>query len=131
MARVEGHPYFAKSYANRVWSYLTGVGVIEPVDDIRAGNPATNSELLDRLTTEFIGGNYDTNALIKTICKSRTYQLSIATNKFNRDDDINYSHALPRRLPAEVLFDSIHRVTGSQSRLPGLPAGARAAQLVD
>jgi hypothetical protein len=125
------NPYFAKSYANRVWSYLLGVGVIEPVDDIRAGNPATNPELLDRLTKEFVASNYNANELIKTICKSRTYQLSIATNKFNRDDDINYSHALPRRLPAEVLFDSIHRVTGSQSHLPGLPAGARAAQLVD
>ena len=74
---------------------------------------------------------FDTQALIKTICKSRTYQLSIATDKFNRDDDLNYSHALPRRLPAEVLFDSIHRATGSVSHLPGLPAGARAAQLVD
>ncbi len=125
------NPYFARSYANRVWSYLTGVGVIEPVDDIRAGNPATNPALLDRLTKEFVASNYNMNDLVKTICKSRTYQLSIATNKYNRDDDINYSHALPRRLPAEVLFDSIHRVTGSQSRLPGLPAGARAAQLVD
>ena len=41
------NPYFAKSYVNRVWSYLLGVGIIEPVDDIRAGNPATNPELLD------------------------------------------------------------------------------------
>jgi len=36
-----------------------------------------------------------------------------------------------RRLPAEVLFDSIHAVTGSPSKLPGLPVGARAAQLLD
>ena len=65
------------------------------------------------------------------ICKSRTYQLEIATNKWNKDDEINYSHALARRLPAEVLFDSIYKATGSISRLPGLPPGARAAQLVD
>ena len=60
---------------------------------------------------------------IKTICKSRTYQLSIATNKWNKDDEINYSHALARRLPAEVLYDSIHKATGSLSQLPGLPPG--------
>ncbi|HET6572260.1 MAG TPA: DUF1549 domain-containing protein [Fimbriiglobus sp.] len=125
------NPYFAKSYVNRIWSYLLGVGIIEPVDDIRAGNPPTNPELLDRLTKEFIASKFDVRKLITTICKSRTYQLSIATNKFNRDDEINYSHALARRLPAEVLFDSIHRATGTVSRLPGLPAGARAAQLLD
>jgi hypothetical protein len=125
------NPYFAKSYANRIWSYLMGVGLIEPVDDIRAGNPPTNPELLDKLTDEFIKSGFDTHKLIKTICKSRTYQLSINTNRWNRDDEINYSHALARRLPAEVLYDSIHVVTGSLSKLPGLPPGSRAAQLPD
>lgn len=128
---AKDNPYFAKSYANRVWSYLLGVGIIEPVDDIRAGNPPTNPQLLDRLTTEFIKSNFNVQELIKTICKSRTYQHSILTNKWNADDDINYSHALARRLPAEVLYDAIHRATGSQSRLPGLPPGSRAVQLID
>ena len=123
--------YFAKSYVNRVWSYMLGVGIIEPIDDIRAGNPATNPELLDRMTADFVKSGFDTQKLIKTICKSRTYQLSLATNKWNKDDDINYAHALARRMPAEVLFDSIHRVTGSQAKLPGLPPGSRAAQLLD
>jgi len=125
------NPYFAKSYVNRIWGYLLGVGIIEPLDDIRAGNPATNPELLQKLTDEFVASGFDTRKLIKTICQSRTYQLSIASNKWNKDDEINYSHAAARRLPAEVLFDTIHRATGSQSRLPGLPIGARAAQLVD
>ncbi|WP_145239160.1 DUF1549 domain-containing protein [Urbifossiella limnaea] len=125
------NPYFARSYVNRLWGYLLGVGLIEPIDDIRAGNPPTNPELLDRMTTEFVKSGFDVRAMIRTICKSRTYQLSIGTNKWNRDDDINYSHALARRLPAEVLYDSIHRVTGSVSRLPGLPPGSRAALLPD
>lgn len=125
------NPYFARSYVNRLWSYLLGVGIIEPVDDIRAGNPPTNPKLLDRLAQEFIQSNFNVQALVKTICKSRTYQHALATNKWNKDDEINYSHALARRLPAEVLYDAIHRATGSQSRLPGLPPGARAAQLLD
>ncbi len=125
------NPYFARSYANRIWAYLLGVGLIEPIDDIRAGNPPTNPELLDRLTGEFVKSNFDVRHMIRTICKSRTYQLSITTNQWNRDDDQNYSHAVARRLPAEVLYDSIHRVTGSVSRLPGLPPGSRAAQLPD
>ena len=43
------NPYFARSYVNRLWGYLFGVGIIEPLDDIRAGNPPTNPELLDYL----------------------------------------------------------------------------------
>jgi WD40 repeat protein len=123
--------YFALSYANRVWGYLTGTGVIEPIDDIRAGNPPTNPELLDFLTKEFIGSGFDVRELIRTICKSRTYQLSVATHSWNYDDNINYSHAKARRLPAEVLFDSIYSSLGATSRFPGVPAGTRAAQLPD
>jgi Protein of unknown function (DUF1553)/Protein of unknown function (DUF1549)/Bacterial Ig-like domain (group 2) len=125
------NPYFAKSFVNRMWSYLLGVGIIEPVDDIRAGNPATNPELLDKLTEEFIASKFDVRALVKTICKSRTYQLSIAANRWNKDDEQNFSRALARRLPAEVLYDAIYKTTGSVTHLPGLPPGARAAQLLD
>lgn len=123
--------YFGKSYVNRLWGYLFGVGIIEPIDDIRAGNPPTNPELLDRLTQEFIDTGFDVQHILRMICKSRTYQLSIKTNKWNEDDEINFSRALARRLPAEVLYDSIKRATGSVSRLPGVPAGYRATQLPD
>jgi hypothetical protein len=123
--------YFAKSYVNRLWGYLMGRGIIEPIDDIRAGNPATNPELLEKLTSEFIASGFDMQQVLRTICKSRTYQLSIVTNKWNADDDINCSHAVARRLPAEVLYDTISRATGSVSRLPGVPAGFRATQLPD
>ncbi|HEY1858988.1 MAG TPA: DUF1553 domain-containing protein, partial [Gemmataceae bacterium] len=85
----------------------------------------------DRLTTDFVQSGFDTRHMLRTICKSRVYQQSLQTSKWNEDDDINYSHAIARRLTAEVLFDSIYRATGSQSKLPGLPAGARAAQLLD
>jgi hypothetical protein len=123
--------YFAKSYVNRLWGYLFGRGIIEPIDDIRAGNPAANPELLERLTQDFLASGFDMQHMLRTICKSRAYQLSIATNKWNQDDDINFSHAIARRLPAEVLYDTILRATGSVSHLPGVPAGFRAAQLPD
>ncbi|HWB14043.1 MAG TPA: DUF1549 and DUF1553 domain-containing protein [Pirellulales bacterium] len=125
------NPYFAKSYVNRIWGYLLGVGIIEPLDDIRAGNPPTNPELLDRLTGDFIASGFDVQQLFRTICKSRVYQHSLATNDWNQDDEINYSHALARRLPAETLYDAIYRATGSEIRLPGLPANFLATQLPD
>jgi hypothetical protein len=69
------NPYFASSYVNRVWAHLMGVGLIEPIDDIRAGNPPTNPELLKWLTDEFVASNFDVRQLIRTICQSRTYQI--------------------------------------------------------
>ncbi len=123
--------YFARSYVNRIWGYLLGVGIIEPIDDIRAGNPPTNPELLDLLTQEFIQSGFNVQNLIKNICKSRTYQLSIKSSKWNDDDKINYSHATARRLPAEVLFDSIYFATGASSQIPGVAPGTRAAALAD
>lgn len=125
------NPLFAKSYVNRIWGYLFGVGIIEPIDDIRAGNPPTNPELLDYLTQRFVEGKFNVREIMKEICKSRTYQLSIATNKWNADDRTNYSHAVARRLPAEVLYDAVMRVTGSISKIPGVPPGTRAAELPD
>ncbi|HJN10552.1 MAG TPA: DUF1549 domain-containing protein [Pirellulaceae bacterium] len=126
-----GNAYFARSYVNRMWGYLLGQGLIEPLDDIRAGNPPTNPELLAHLTDEFVGGGFDVQHLVRTICKSRTYQMSIKTNRWNEDDTINYSHAKARRLSAEVLYDALHKVTGSISKFPGVKPGTRAAALVD
>jgi hypothetical protein len=123
--------YFARSYVNRVWGYLLGRGLIEPIDDIRAGNPPSNPALLEWLTRQFVSSGFDTRALMRAICKSRTYQHSVATTPWNEDDTVNHSHAIARRLPAEVLFDAVHHVTGSQPHLAGLPEGTRAVQLPD
>ncbi|MEZ6130914.1 MAG: DUF1549 domain-containing protein [Planctomycetaceae bacterium] len=123
--------YFAKSYVNRLWGYLLGVGIREPIDDLRAGNPPTNPELLDYLAEEFVKSNFNVRHVVQLICKSRTYQLALETNKWNEDDSTNYSHAIARRLPAEVLYDSIYRVLGSTTKIPGVPEGTRAAAIPD
>ena len=125
------NPYFARSFVNRLWASLLGVGLIEPVDDIRAGNPPSNPELLDYLTDEFIQSGFDTRHILRLICNSRTYQLSSETSPMNEDDRVNYSHAYPRRLPAEVIYDAVHQATGSVSEIPGMPPGTRAAAMTD
>ncbi|MBL9167245.1 MAG: DUF1549 domain-containing protein [Verrucomicrobiales bacterium] len=123
--------YFALSYVNRLWGYLLGVGLIDPLDDIRAGNPPSNPELLEYLTQEFVSSGFNTRRILRLICQSRTYQLTVASHRWNADDKINFSHATPRRLPAEVLMDTVYRVTGSTLNFPGVKLGTRAAQLVD
>jgi hypothetical protein len=123
--------YFATSFVNRVWARLLGVGLIEPVDDLRASNPPTNPELLEWLTRDFVEHDFDVQHLFRTICNSRTYQLSAETNRWNADDERNYSHAMPRRLPAETLVDAVHQAVGASLRIPGAPEGVRAVALPD
>ncbi len=125
------NPLFAKSMANRTWSYFFGKGIIDPVDDIRGGNPPSNPALLDALTAAFIKSNFDLRALMRTICQSRTYQLSIIPNKWNEDDTINFSHAHPRRLSAEQMLDAVAVATGVRPQFSGMPAGMRPVEVPD
>ena len=123
------NPYFAKSFVNRLWSYLLGVGLIDPVDDVRASNPPSNPELLDRLTAEFVESGFDVRKILRRICMSRVYRHSIRTNEWNAEDEINFSHALARRLAAETLYDALHQATGTVTRVPGRRTGTRASEL--
>jgi hypothetical protein len=122
---------FGKSMANRTWSYFFGRGIIEPVDDIRASNPPVNPQLLDALTKDFVDHSYDLRHLIRTIVTSRTYQLSSNSNEWNLDDETNFSHALPRRLNAEQLFDGISIATGTKPFFKEVPFGFTAEELPD
>jgi len=122
---------FGKAMANRTWSYFFGRGIIEPVDDIRASNPPVNPQLLDALTKDFVEHNYDLRHLIRTIVNSRTYQLSFNSNEWNVDDETNFSHAPPRRLNAEQLYDGISIATGTKPFFKDVPFGFTAEELPD
>lgn len=107
-----GNPWFARAFVNRVWSYYFGRGIIEPVDDLRASNPASNDKLLDALTRDFVEHRFDVKHLVRTILNSRTYQLSSRTNRWNADDAANFSHQAVRRLTAEQVVDALAQATG-------------------
>lgn len=125
------NPFFATNLANIVWAHFFGTGIVEPVDDVRVSNPASNPELLEALGKKFTEYNYDFKKLVRDIGTSRTYQLVTATNETNRLDDRNFSHAAVRRIRAEVLLDCISQATETKNKFPGLPNGARAVQIAD
>ena len=126
-----GNPFFARSLVNRVWGNFMGRGIINPVDDIRATNPASNEELLSALTKDFIEHGYDVKRLIGTIMNSGTYQLSSEANETNQSDNVFYSKYIIKRLPAEVILDAYSQVTGVPTPYPDYPPGTRALQLPD
>jgi hypothetical protein len=125
------NPFFARGMVNRYWSYFFHRGIIEPVDDVRSTNPPINPALLDALTQDFIEHKFDVRHLIKRIVTSQTYQRSSTPSATNKHDEQNFSRAIPRRIPAEALLDSLIQATAVPENFPGIPGGFRAAQLPD
>jgi hypothetical protein len=129
------NPFFARAVANRYWAHFFGRGIVDPLDDMRVTNPPSNPELLDALAQELTANKFSLKHLVKTICKSRTYQLSSAPNEFNKHDKQNYARYYPKRMTAEVLFDAVCQVTDSPTPFGGLPqdrhAPKRAIMLPD
>jgi hypothetical protein len=126
-----GNEFFTGAMVNRVWKHYLGVGLVEPVDDLRATNPPTNPALWKALAAHFVEKKFDLRALMRVVLTSRTYQLSSATRAGNETDARFYSHYYARRLPAEVLLDAICDAAGVPDRFDGYPVGLRAVQVPD
>jgi hypothetical protein len=125
------NPWFATSFANRVWAHFMGIGIVEPVDDFRVSNPASNPELLAALGEKFTASKYDLKTLVRDICNSRTYQRTTQRNESNSSDERNFAHANLRRIKAESLLDTLSAVSNTKDKFQGLPLGARAVQIAD
>ncbi|MBA4063437.1 MAG: hypothetical protein C0501_06935 [Isosphaera sp.] len=125
------NPYFAAAAANRLWAHYFGRGLVEPVDDLRATNPATNEPLLAALAAHLRETGYDLKAFTRTLLLSRAYQLGSRPAPGNAADEQNFSRAAVKPMPAEVLLDAVCRVTGVAEKFNGWPDGYRAVQVWD
>ncbi|QJW96023.1 DUF1549 and DUF1553 domain-containing protein [Frigoriglobus tundricola] len=129
---AKDNPFFARSFANRVWAHYFGVGLVNPVDDFSLANPPTNARLLDVLARDFIASNYDIRKLERAILMSRTYQLSYVPNATNTFDKNNYSHAFVRPLMAEQVVDVLNAALGVEEKFTGqeeAPLGTKMVEL--
>jgi len=108
-----------------------GIGIVDPVDDVRISNPATNPELLDALAAKFIEYDYDFRRIVRDICTSQTYQRSSQSTESNAHDELNFTRARIRRIRSELLLDCISEATETQDKFRGLPQGAKAVQIAD
>lgn len=125
------NPLFAKNLANRYWGYLFGRGLVDPIDDLRATNPATFPALLDAITKDFADHNYDLKHLIRTIANSRAYQLAGVVNPVRDADGEFATHRRPKALSAEVMLDAVCAATGVPEAFDKMPLGTRAISLPD
>ena len=129
------NPMFAKNIVNRFWGYLMGRGLVEPLDDMRATNPASNPELLNALAADFVKAKFDLKHLLRMIMRSHGYQLSPKITDGNRADVSNvlFARYTVKRLTAEQMADAILNpfATGTREKYAGLPLGVKAIQLPD
>lgn len=110
-----------------------GVGLVEPVDDLRLTNPASHPQLLTRLTEELVEHDFSLKHLVRTIVLSRTYQLSSelpdAELERNEYDERLFARAVVRRLTAEQILDAQSHVLGLPAQFAGYPTGIRAGEI--
>lgn len=125
----DANPFFAKVMANRVWAELMGKGLVEPVDDLRATNPASNEALLQFLGDDFAASGFDIKHLIRTIVTSHVFGLSSKLSERNVSDLKNFSRYYRQRLRAEVLLDAINDALGTEESFKAMPPGSRATQV--
>ena len=123
------NPYFSQVQVNRIWADLMGRGLVEPVDDLRVTNPASNQPLLDELASQFVASGFDQKFVIRSIVLSNVYRLSSSPTESNRADYRNYSRHYRKRLRAEVLLDSLEQISGRELSWRGVPPGAAAKEI--
>ena len=107
------NPWFTRNMANRVWAWLLGRGIIQEPDDIRPDNPPSDPALLNYLQKELVSSHFDLRHLYRLILNSQAYQFSAIARGDVVKAEENFGCYALRRLPAEVLIDSINQITGS------------------
>jgi hypothetical protein len=122
----DDNPYLARVEVNRIWGELFGRGIVDPVDDFRGSNPASNQQLLDWLARRFVQSGFDRREMIRLICNSTTYQLSSKSLPSNENDMRYFARMQPRHLAAESMMESVCQITGVPFKFEGLPASVRA-----
>jgi len=110
------HPLTARVYANRVWQWVMGTGIVATPDDFgRLGERPTHPELLDYLANELIREGWSTKKFVRRLVLSRTFRQAgiVSDEARTRDPGNRLRHHYPtRRLEAEAVRDSLLAVSG-------------------
>jgi hypothetical protein len=113
------NPWFARAVCNRLWEYLMGTGLVEPLDEESPDNPPSHPDLLALLAEQFVANGHDLKYLLRAIASSRGYQLSSRLTHPSQADERLFARRPVRGLSPEQLFDSLALATGHSDEVPG------------
>ena len=106
------NPRFARATVNRLWSFMMGRGIVDPVEYDHPANPPSHPELLQLLADEFVASKHDVKAMLRAIALSETYQRSSEPPKGKETDPKTFAVAGLKPLTAEQFAWSLLQATG-------------------
>jgi hypothetical protein len=65
---------FNRNIANRLWAFMFGRGLVQPVDWQNPDNPPSNPELLKLLSTRIAAMKFDMKAFVRELALTKAYQ---------------------------------------------------------
>jgi hypothetical protein len=101
------NPRFTTVIANRLWKRFFGLGVIEPVDNLRENTKPVNPALLSHLEATMKGLGYDVKQYLRVLANSRTYQREASRKDLAEDAVYRFPGPMLRRMSAEQMWDSM------------------------
>jgi|GEM_PF-3930169 len=124
------NPYFARATVNRVWGMMFGRGLVDPIDDLNDSHPASHPQLLNELSTYFVASGYDLRGLIRTLARTKTYQLSSQLPIDDPTEGQLFASMAIKNLGVETMIDCLAQVMNDRLT-PGLLPPNRDAILRD
>jgi hypothetical protein len=116
------HPLTARVYANRLWQYQFGQGIVATPNDFGVNGAApSHSKLLDYLANELVASGWSTKRVQRLIVSSNAYRQSshisdppsaLRDPRSTDPDNRLLWHFPRRRLTAEQLRDAMLAVSG-------------------
>lgn len=101
------NPRFATVVANRYWKRLMGVGLIEPVDDLKDGVEASHPELMQFLADTLVEIDFDLRKFQAILCQTETYQRATLKGELDPDVPFLFEGRPLDRMRAEQMWDSV------------------------
>lgn len=107
----DDNPYFARAAVNRVWHALFGRGLVDPVNDMGPHNGPSHPALLRELADYFVAVDYDVQALVRTIVRTRAYQRTSRTDAAEIPPEL-FGRMQIKSLSGGQLYDCLLQAVG-------------------
>ncbi len=110
--------FFARNFANRLWFFMMGRGLVNPLDELHEDNPPSHPELLDLLASQCVANKFDIKWLLRELALTKTYQRSsVVPEQGVVPAPDQYLVALERPISAEQLMRSTLQALGESDQL--------------
>jgi hypothetical protein len=98
--------------ANRLWSFVFGSGLLNPVDDFNSFNSPSHPELLEALGKDFSSNGWQVKRFFRAALKSSTYQLSSKPVSGKKVEIWHFAHYPVKQLSPEQFMGALVTLAG-------------------